>query len=416
MASSYPVLQGKFGTTEYYLTAMPVGELISRVKLPSSLPDWNVKTVEEKFQRKLDLRRIKRDIAPYFANDKQRFSGSLILAVMNDDKMEFESLEKIGASDKIPKLYSNSMINMGFLIFNGRELLIPLDGQHRAKAFELAVRGYDDPNNKLEPIKSNPDLAKDEVAVILVRFDPTKSRYIFNKINRYAKPTKKADNLIIDDDDAMAVITRQLIGNNIIPERLVNIETNSLSKSASEFTTLATFYDCNMYLLSCSPIPNIGNPQKMDESERGSRLKEISNEWKHLISGIELWAKALKDSSERGDETRRKIRERSLLGRPIGQLAVIGGYAFACNQQRNNMNKDVLIKRLNQINWDMKEKIWLNVLVKPNGRIMSGRPVVRNAMKFIAHLIGANMTKEEKENLLDAIYGSKSKSLPPPIQ
>lgn len=417
MTNSYPALRGKFGKIEYFLTTMPVGELVSRVRFPIDLPDWENRSIEERFQRKIDMRRIKRDIAPYFANDENRFSGSLVLAVLNNDHMTLESLHDVGVGNRIPKLYDDVVKDMGFLIMSGEEVLVPLDGQHRAKAFKLAIEGYKD-NNSATLIQPNSDLAKDKVAVILVRFDRTMSRYIFNKINRYAKPTTKADKLITDDDNAVAVITRRLISDDIIPERLVNIDTNALNKTAHEFTTLSTFYDANLHLLSSLPIVSIGNPEKMAPSERDMRLTEISSEWKRLISGIDLWNKALKNPTKKGDDTRRKIREEHVLGKPIGQLSLVGGYAFACQRNRRNVNRGALVKKLNQIDWRVRTKMWSGVLVRPNGRIMSGRPAAKNAIKFISHLIGAKLTTMENRGVLEWIYGDKWKihSLPKPIK
>ena len=398
---------------------MPVGELISRVTFPIDLPGWENRSIEERFQRKIDIRRIRRDIAPYFANDENRFSGALVLAVLNSDKMILESLQDIaGVSNNIPKLYNSVIGDMGFLIMSGDEVFVPLDGQHRAKAFKLAIEGYKDSSKVAPLIRPNPDLAKDKVAVILVRFDDLMSRYIFNKINRYAKPTTKADKLITDDDNAVAVITRQMISDGVIPERLVNIDTNSLSKTMHEFTTLSTFYDANMYLLSGLRVASIANPEKMSKPERDMRLTEVSAEWKRLISGIGLWKKALKDPSIKGDDIRKKIRKEYLLGKPIGQLSLVGGYAFTCQRHRNEVDRDLLIRRLDKIDWRVRTKMWSGVLIRQNGRIMSGRPTAKNAIKFIAYLIGAELTKLEKDSILGWIYGDRWKKnvLPEPIK
>lgn len=290
MSSPYPALRAKFGNTDYFLTAMPLGDLINRIVLPANLPNWHDLGIEEKFQRKLDLKRITNHIAPYFANDPDRFSGSLVLAVMNDDKMTFEPLDKfVGTDNKIPKLYDEAIEDMGFFIMSGSSILVPLDGQHRAKAFELAIKGSSDGDNVISNIQSNPDLAKEKVAVILIRYDNKKARYIFNKINKYAKPTTKATKLITDDDNAISVIVREMIRNDIIPQHLVSFDKNALNQKAREFTTLSTFNDVSVQILGSLKIPSISNPEKMSESEKRERLLEISEEWKRLLSGIDLW-------------------------------------------------------------------------------------------------------------------------------
>ena len=53
----------------------------------------------------------------------------------------------------------------------------------------------------------------------------------------------KQRNLITADDDVIAVIARESIAEDIIPIRLINTSSNSLSVRALEFTTLPTIYE-----------------------------------------------------------------------------------------------------------------------------------------------------------------------------
>lgn len=344
MSSTYPALRGKFGNTEYFLVTMPVGEVISRVIFPSEMSEWNELSIEERHQRQINMRRVINEIAPYFANEPDRFSGSLILAIKNREKTEFEPISKF--TKELPTAYSSE--NMGFLTISGEEVFIPLDGQHRVKAFKMAVEGRSD-----EPqISSNYELAKDYVTTIIIFFDKLKSRYIFNKINKYAKPTMKGDKLITDDDDAVAVIARRLITNNVIPQRLVNTHSNSLNKKSSEFTTLGTIYEATMALINGAVVPCATKPSNMPYLERNKRIGELSDEWKMLISGIDTWSRMIRDPSEKGDAARIKIRKTSLLGWPVGQRSLIKGYAFACQRNRN-IDRKALVEKLCKINWNL---------------------------------------------------------------
>ena len=414
MTTCYPALRGRFGRTEYFTTVMPVSELVSRVKLPTEMPDWKSQSIEERYQRKLDVRRIIRDLAPYFAQDDKRFSGSLVLAVVNDGTMRFEHLsELIAGSANLPNLYTSASSDMGFLTLGGGEVLVPLDGQHRAMAFKMAIEGH--PGDRSSPpILPNMGLGSDTVAVILVRFDKKVSRYIFNKINRYAKPTTKADKLITDDDDAVAVITRSLITDGVIPARLVNDNTNTLSPGAHEFTTLATLYEANKTLISALPVATATKPAMMDGRERDDRLRELKNEWRSLLSGIGLWRQATADPGEGGDAARTRMRQRSVLGRPIGQTALINGYALACRKDRTRADRAGLVSRLDRLDWDMKAAHWRDLLVRPNGKIMAGRPASNNAGIVIAHMIGAALTQSERDGALRFVYGRADGGRLPP--
>ncbi len=141
--------------------------------------------------------------------------------------------------------------DIGILTLNGEELLIPLDGQHRLAALKFAVSGKDERGNDIPNINGNGDLAKDSCSVILIRDDDVeKSRKIFNKVNRYAKPTSKADNLITGDDDVCAVISRNVIVTDLIGSRIVKMGSgNTLPPKAHEFTTLSTVYEISKVIL-----------------------------------------------------------------------------------------------------------------------------------------------------------------------
>ncbi len=418
MTSCHPALRGKFGKTEYFLTVMPVGDLVNRVKFPVEMPEWKEYTIEERYQRSLNMKRIIEEMAPYFAQDDNRFTGSLVLAVQNDENMEFEHLSKLtGDLGALPTMYKSASSEMGFVVMSGQEVLVPLDGQHRAKAFKMAIEGH--ARNDREPpvILPNVSFARDMVAVILVRFDKKLSRYIFNKINRYAKPTVKGDKLITDDDDAVAVMTRALIRDGVIPARLVKVSGNTLNLRAIEFTTLSTFYEANKKLVSALPIPLADKPEKMNLGEREKRLKELQIEWRRLLSGVTEWKRALTASDQGGDATRIKLREISLLARPVGQAALINGYTLACMKDRTRADKDELVARINKIDWGVKAELWKGLLVGPNNKIFSSMPAARNAGLMTAHMIGIALTRKEKERVIKFVYGNASmnRNLPKPI-
>lgn len=419
MATMVPALRGKFGETEYFLSSMRVGEFLKFACFPKEISDWEDFSIEERYHKDINLANVRKSVAPYFAMDEYRFSGSLVLAVINHENMVFEPLTSFGGRSNVPALYQTASGDMGFLTLQGGETLVPLDGQHRTKAFKFAIDGADDNNRTIPGMKSNPDLSNDQVSVILVRFEPTRARRIFNKINRYAKPTSKADNLITDDDDAMAVMTRSLISekNGVISSRMVRIGANTLNKKAPEFTTLSTFYDATIAIVEGLGYAGKGLLSSMEEDQRELVKEDVEPIWETLLSNIDLWRKALEDTSEGGgDEVRAEIRDETLLGKPIGQLSLVR--AFMLMRERcEGVPMEELCARLNAIDWDVGNEMWHSVLMNPNGRVMSGKNTVNRATQFIAHLGGASLSDEEIEALLDHIYGEdwESHELPAPV-
>lgn len=418
MPTTIPALRGKFGSTEYWLTTMRVGELSTKILMPKDMPEWKDLTIEERFQREVNVKRVAQKIAPYFAGDDNRFSGSLVLAIINHDNLAFEPVGDF-LGGRVPQLYQSAALDLGFLTMNGEELFVPLDGQHRAKAFTFAMRGTDDNGRPLPKLESNTALAEDQAAVILVRYKPDEVRRIFNKINRYAKPTTKSDNLITDDDDAIAFITRELLGERgVIVADLVKIGSNTLPAKAREFIPLATFYEANLAMVLGLGIKGAGKPQGMTADQRALAQDEVRKRWELLLKRVDFFAKAVSDASAPGDETRIQIRKDTLLGKPVGQLALVRGF-LVMRDRCAGVSEETLCDRLNRIDWGADAEQWKGVLVARNGRVMSGRTVVNTAADFIAYLGGGAYSEAEKEALLEKIHGpgwkEEKRELPKPV-
>ena len=418
MATTLSAMHGNFGKIEYWLTTMTVNQLLQTVCIPKEVPDWDDLSIEDRYQRDINVGRVCKEIAPYFATDEYRFSGALVLAITDHEKIEFELLSDVGKSGLLPSYYRRAAGNVGFLTLPDEGMLIPLDGQHRIKALTFAIEGKDDKGEAIPNMRSNPEVRKDQISVILVRFDKKGgARRIFNKINRYAKPTAKADNLITDDDDAMAVITRKLLTEDgVIPARLVKIGANTLNKVAPEFTTLATFYNANVAIVEHLGLSGTVRPSQMNPEQQALVIERLRDHWQSLLSGIDLWAKAVSDSTEEGDDVRREIRGELLLGKPVGQLSLVLAYLHMLDRCEG-VSEVNLCARLNRINWGVEEIMWHGVLMNPNGRVMSGRSTINRASEFIAHLGGAELSEDEHRRLLEHIYGSEweNHQLPPPV-
>lgn len=415
MPTTIPALRGKFGKVEYWLTTMHVGELVTKIQMPQDMEGWEDLSIEAKFQRDVNVKRVVKEVAPYFARDEERFTGALVLAIINSDNVAFETIGDFAGGGRVPQLYRSASRDIGFLTLSGEEMLVPIDGQHRAKAFKFAMTGTDDNGRPIAGIKSNTALAEDQAAVILMRFDPRAARLIFNKINRYAKPTTKSDDLITDDDDAVAVVTRQLLDEDgVLPVRLVRIGGNTLPQNALEFTTLATFYEANMAI--ANELPGTGKPSQMNEEQRELASEELRRIWELLFMHIALFERALRDPTSQGDGVRMKIRDEMLLGKPVGQLALVR--AFLLMRDRcAGVSDSALCERLNRIDWGIDAPLWQGVLVAPNGRVLSGKTTVNVALLFIAHLCGAQLSADERKRVLERIHGSawEGHELPPSV-
>ena len=91
----------------------------------------------------------------------------------------------------------------GVLRLDGTQTLFAIDGQHRVEGIKQAL-------------EDNSELGREEVSVIFVahRNDSDgmeRTRRLFTTLNRYAKPVSKSEIVALDEDDIVAITTRELV-------------------------------------------------------------------------------------------------------------------------------------------------------------------------------------------------------------
>ena len=417
MPSVHPAMKGKFGSTEYFMLTMKASEAAEKIKILSEVPGWEKLDLEERYQREINSKRVRNQIAPYLSNDPDRFFGALIVSVINDEGMGFEpASKKLSGISELDQLHKAGAKSFGFLTLSGGEMLIPLDGQHRLAALKAATTGKypgsENENEKIPGVEPNSDLANDDVMLIMIRHDPKMSRKIFNKVNRYAKPTTKADNLITADDDIIAIISRE-IANDLIEGDLVNYKSNTLSNTTHHFTTLSTIYDATKHVLE-NVLYDDNKSKKIDTQKLPSRedqrlYREMANEyWKHLLEGVDIYRTAIADKGTNGHKTRIKTRKTLLLGKPISQLALMLAVVRLKNMDNVDGSKlswKTILDRINGVDWANDNDLWQGILM--NGtRVVAGRTNAQFASRFIAYYLGEPLEKTDLDNL-KADYASR---------
>ena len=412
MPSTSPAMKGVLGSTEYYIVTMKAKEVAEKMKAAVEVEGWDDLSIEQKYQREINLNRVRRDIAPYLASDKDRFFGALIVAVQNCDKLDYEPVKQIVKSaSAFTGSHKAAADGLGFLTFDGSEVFIPIDGQHRAKAIDFAIRGKDDRDQELE-FESDATLGKDDVTLILIQFDTEeekrKGRKIFSKVNRYAKKPTKAETLIIDDDDIHAVFARRLTESEsgLFTADVVAFKGDALPVNAKEFTTLNTIYEINKQILKYKNH-NVSTTEIPSKRQQLLYWNEVESAWQDLIQNLDHFSHALKDTSDEGNEVRKEIRSTYLLGKPIGQRVV--AHAFLELTEFGELKPKEACKRLNDINWRIDDKMWENVLTRDRTRVLFGGPVRLLGKDFVTYLAGRPLTDEEIETLKTRISPDNNK-------
>ena len=247
MSVVIPAISGKMGNTSYFQCMMKVDELVRSVRAAAEIDDWANMSIGDKMQRQPNMKRIKNQIAPYFKQHKDRFFGSIMVLVYKG-KVSFEKLSEFNA--KVPNAYQSQGDKMGFLTIDGGTL-IALDGQHRLLALKEVI------DNPTEGDYSA-DVRNDEVSVIFLNHESsTKTRSIFNTVNKYAKPTSAGDNIITSEEDGYAILTRRLIevDDGVLAESVVNWKNNTLTDKSTHFTTIKIVYETVKLMLKGSKVP-----------------------------------------------------------------------------------------------------------------------------------------------------------------
>lgn len=280
----YPALRARMGSWQYYVVRMTARELSETVKFAHDI--YDDQTLGQAIQRILSESRVNKEIVQYLVRQPNRFFSSLVVAAIDGDP-QFYPVE-ITNDPQFAIFRNNRRLNdtFGVLTFDGSQTYYALDGQHRLAAIKKL----------LDPTGSAPDAAPenfeaDEFSVIIVvpPDDPDedfiqKYRRLFSNLNRYAKPTDATTNIIMDEDDVFAILTRRIIseyeffrwdGRERESQKVKTSKGKNLKEHDVYFTSLETLYAMNIELLSSRARENSGWGPAEQEGEQLTTFKRF---------------------------------------------------------------------------------------------------------------------------------------------
>ena len=295
--SIFPALRSRMGTWDYYVVKMTARELSQNVMYASEI--YEDKTLDEAVQRILEESRVKKYIVEYLKNQPHRFFSSIVVAALEGNP-KFEPVE-ITADPRFTLAHNDRRFNeaFGVLQFDGTERYYALDGQHRLSAIKTIL----DRNNSLSDGAPR-DVEDDELSVIVVvpsaedsnQTFMQKYRRLFSNLNRYAQKTDQATNIIMDEDDTFAILTRRLITDHTFFQsdalrqrkstRIKTKKGKNLKTGDSYFTSIETLYQINIALLSSSKRLTIGwgpDSEEGPDLENFIRFRPSSEEYIDIL-------------------------------------------------------------------------------------------------------------------------------------
>lgn len=363
-----PAIRGKIGNTVYYatnLTFKQVGELVKRVD--SELHTSN--SLKEEIQRSLSDNY--RQIKEYILNREDHFFDSLVLAVYDGNPQWTEVRYEIN---------DETYYNIGLLELSGDEKIFPVDGQHRVEGIKAALQ-----------LKS--EIENETISVMLIGHSNTpegreRSRRIFSTLNRYVKPVRLGDIIALDEDDIVAIVTRELLetyplfaGNKIKASNSKSIP----ASDKSTFTSLMTLYDCHLSLLNVFLVDlnhrNYTTKQLKDYLKYRPDENVIIDFTNYLIdfwnlmrnNFIEIDDYINDNEGNAAEDMRSPSTGGNIFFRPIGLLPFVESVS-KIKLSDSNLSYGDILQRFSRMNRIVSQEPWNMILWNP----LTNRMIMRN--------------------------------------
>lgn len=228
-----PAIRSQMGVWIYYVSSLNFDE-VSKYVRPINDELHKSELLSGMIQR--SITENYKSIANYLLTQEERFFNALILAVYDG--------EPVWNEIRIESYSGEDNYNLGVLTLSGKEKIFPVDGQHRVAGIKKAL-------------EDNPELGRERVPVIFIGHSKDesgmqKTRRMFSTLNRYAKPVSLRDIIALDEDDIVAIASRNLIDSTdmFVGERILDAKTKAIPESnLVALTSIIAYYECNKELL-----------------------------------------------------------------------------------------------------------------------------------------------------------------------
>ncbi len=397
-AIDIPAIRGTLGKLTYYTATFTFKQIAERVKAADDELHTS-KSLREQLQRALTDNY--KGIKEYILTQKEHFFNALVLAVYDGDptwnELEFE--------------YNDIRYHsMGFLHLNGKERIFPVDGQHRVEGIKSAL-------------EENPKLKDETITVIFIGHHNTregkeKTRRIFSTLNRYAKPVSLGDIIALDEDDIVAISTRELLENcPLFMNENVKIDKKSSKALADNddksFTSLITLYETNKiiytyYKSNYDHQRKIYNAKKIAEFLKfRPNQQEIDDFYGYLLNFWYMFIETFPgvkhyvdncNSEKAASDYRNKEIGGLLYFRPVALPKLIKAIFETKTRLRIELNET--IKKFSEIEFCISKEPWTNLLwdVRTQTMVMKYKT---NIFYMLIFLCKKNLlTQKEVETLV----------------
>ncbi len=382
-AIDIPAIRGTIGKLTYYTATFTFKQIADRVK-PANEELHTSKPLREHLQRALTDNH--KSITEYILTQKEHFFNALVLAVYDGDptwnELEFE-------------FNDIRYHSMGFLHLTGKERIFPVDGQHRVEGIKSALI-------------ENPKLQDETISVIFIGHHDTregkeKTRRIFSTLNRYAKPVSPGDIIALDEDDVVAISTRELLENcPLFMNDNVNMDKKNSKGLADNdeksFASLIILYETNKiiytyYKSNYDHQGKIYNSKKIEELLKyRPQQQEIDDFYSYLLNFWDIFIEKIPcvkhyvdicNDKKAASAYRNKDNGGLLYFRSIGLPRLIK--AIFETQLRLGLKLEEVIEYFSQVEMCISKEPWINIMwdIKTQTMVMKYKSIIFHMLIFL---------------------------------
>ncbi len=409
----FPAIQGSVGSWRYYSTKMSAVDLASQVRFASEV--YESKALDHWIQRTLNESRAKNDIAEYLARHDDRFFNSIVVAAIEGNPTFFSVSI---ADDPAFRLIADKKMedSFGILRFDGSQKYYALDGQHRLKAIKslidnessvIAPQGFEDEEFSVIIVVQRADEDREEFM--------TKYRRLFSHLNRHAKPMDKATTIIMEEDDAFAILTRRLIQEHPFfswfegeSTRVRCEKSENMSVNEPYFTNIISLYKMTIELLSAPARINddgwgkggkVFQRLRPTDEELDRLYEELKACWDvilEILPALKEEPRVMRNNIDKDSVNEEETITNHLFFRPLGQnlLAELVRGLMNNSPDPLNFSEDNIrnsITSISKIDWRLSSPPWRHLLFVYDGEL--DRWKMRNEDRKEAERIALRVAK-----------------------